>query len=73
MYEKSRLQGGTKSVDVEDEREEVGMRSLNSLEDATKRGAGDAIHSCWMGESPTLCGDAIHSSAGRVGLPHRLW
>ena len=38
MYEKSRLQGGTKSVDVEDERKEMGMRSLNSLEDATKKG-----------------------------------
>ena len=38
MYEKSRLQGGTKSVDVEDGRKELGMRSLNSLEDPTKKG-----------------------------------
>ena len=36
--EKSRLQGGTKSVDVEEKKKKVGMRSLNILEDATKRG-----------------------------------
>ena len=46
MYEKGRLQGGMVGVDVEDERKEMGMRSLNSLEDATRKGGlGDAIHS----------------------------
>ena len=55
MYEKSRLQGGMKSVDVKEERKKVGMRSLNSLEDATKMGGLVMLFTlCWMGESPSL-------------------